>query len=230
MGLFSSDGKSRSQRRAEAKALKAKAKLEAKLESKDRREAAKQRRKEEHKFRKKELKAERKNIKAEAKAQEKVAKAQTKTVVAEAKAAADAKRLSPASVRRYLTVARLVAPIVVPIAYRAAVGARGRITEVQARRVGVAPGLLDQYSGHGAPLLARISSIRTSLQKVAVQDASSDAKEFVDTMTARLDNLAIAVETSESMPSSQRRTAHRAVEDELSAIDADVLARLGVRA
>ena len=34
MGLFSSDGKTRAQRRAETKALKAKAKLEAKLDAK----------------------------------------------------------------------------------------------------------------------------------------------------------------------------------------------------
>ncbi|MFT4043787.1 MAG: DUF6474 family protein [Gordonia sp. (in: high G+C Gram-positive bacteria)] len=229
MGLFSSDGKSRAQRRAEAKALTAKTKLEAKLASKDRRAAAKQLRKSEHKYRKKQLKAQRKTTTAEAKAQRKVAKEQTKVVAAQAKAAADAKPFSPASVRRYLALGRIVAPIVVPIAYRAAVAGRGRITEFQASRAGVAPELLSQFSGHGAPILARIASIRNSLQKVKAQDTSHDSGAFVDAMTTRLDNLAVAVEASESMPTSQRRTAQRAVEEELAAIDADVLARLGVR-
>ncbi|MEP9393891.1 DUF6474 family protein [Gordonia sp. VNQ95] len=241
MGVFSSDGKSRSQRRAEAKALKKKAKLEAKFESKDRRKAEKSRLKAERKLRDKERKADakvaekvaRKSAKAErkvAKAQVKVAEAETKTVAAKAKAAADARPLSPASVRRYLTVARLVAPIVAPIVYRAAVAGRGRITSLQADRAGVSPELLRQYSGHGAPLAARIASTRSALEKVSAQDTSHDAKTFVDTMGGRLDNLSIAVEASEAMSSGQRRTAHRAIEDELGAIDADILARLGVRA
>ena len=45
MGLFSSDGKTRAQRRAETKALKAKAKLDAKLAAKDRRRASRELRK-----------------------------------------------------------------------------------------------------------------------------------------------------------------------------------------
>ncbi|NDK91922.1 hypothetical protein GYA93_20465 [Gordonia desulfuricans] len=237
MGLFSSDGKTRAQRKAERKALKAKAKYEAKFESKDRRKAAKAERKAEHRFREQELALERKNgrklAKVErknAKAQVKIAQAEAKTVAAEAKAAADAKPFSPASVRRYLTVARMVAPIVAPIAYRAAVAGRGRIAGLQAERAGVAPGLLSQYSGHGAPLAARIATTRTSLQKVAAQDSSADSRAFVAAMTKRLDNLSIAVDAAEPMSAAQRRTAHRAITDELSAIDADILARLGVRA
>lgn len=236
MGLLSSDGKSRALRRAEAKALKAKAKAEAKLESKDRRKAAKESRKLEHKLRKVELGLERKNTKHAAKAQRKltkgqvkVAQAEAKTVAAEAKAAADAKLLSPASVRRYLTVARLVAPIAAPIVYRVAVAGRGRIDALTAQRVGVTPDALRQFSGHGAPLAARIAAARSSLQKVAAQDTTADSATFVTAMTARLDNLAVAVDAAEAMSSGQRRTAHRAIEDELGAIDADILARLGVR-
>ena len=229
MGLFSSDGKTRAQRRAETKALKAKAKLDAKLAAKDRRRASKELHKSRTKIVEKELKAQRKTLKAEAKAAQKVAKAEAKTVAAKAKATADAKPFSPASVKRFLTVARLVAPIAVPVIYRVAVAGRGKITELQAKRIGVSPAQLVKYSGSGAPLLARIDSLRTSLQKVSAQDTSSDTKQFVEAMTARLDNLAIAVEAAESMPPQQRKTAHRAVENELSAIDADIMARLGVR-
>lgn len=236
MGLFSSNGRSRTERRAEAKALKAKAKLEAKFESKERRKAAKARRKAEHKLRGKELKSERKKLKKGAKAernatksQVKMAKAESKAVAARAKAAADAKRLSPASVRRYLMVGRLVAPIVTPVIYRAAVAARGRLATIQADRAGVSPDVLRQFSGHGATLSARIATTRTALDKVAAQDSSADSTAFVDAMRSRLNNLAIAVDAAEAMASGQRRTAHRAIEDELGAIDADILARLGVR-
>lgn len=230
MGVFSSDGKSRAQRKAEAKALKAKAKLEAKLEAKDRRRSEKDRRKAEHKYFKKELKAQRKNSDHISKNQAKVAKAEAKKIEVAAKAAADAKALSPASVRRYLTVARIVAPIAVPIVYRAAVASRGRITALQAGRAGVSPEVLRQFSGHGATLSARIATTRTALDKVTTTDRSADSDDFVKAMTARLDNLAVAVDAAESMPPNQRRTAHQSIDDELAAIDADILARLGVRA
>ncbi|MFW0797770.1 DUF6474 family protein [Gordonia sp. CPCC 205515] len=230
MGLFSSDGMTRAQRKAEAKALKAKAKMEAKLDHKSRRKTEKARRKDERKLRKQDHKQQRKTTKAEAKAQEKVNKAEAKTVAAKAKAAADAKTLSPANVRRYLTVGRLVAPIVIPIAYRAAVGARGQVTALQANRAGVSPDVLRQFSGHGATLSARITTARGALEKVAARDSSPEAQTFVATMNTRLDNLAIAVDAAETMPPAQRRTAHQSIDAELGAIDADVLARLGVQA
>lgn len=236
MALFSSDGKTRAQRRAEAKALKTKAKLEAKIASKDRRKAAKARDKAERKLAKKEAKVERKNTKHQAKSQVKVAKAGAKAAAAEAKAAAakakadaDAKALSPASVKRYLAVAKLVAPIAVPIVYRAAVAGRGQLSTLQASRAGVSPEVLRKYSGHGAPLQARVATARTKLEKVSAQDTASDTRQFVSAMTARLDNLGVAVDTAETMPPAQRRNAHKAIEDELAAIDADTLARLGVR-
>lgn len=229
MGLFSSDGRSRAQRRAEAKALKTKAKLEAKFDAKHRRKEQKARRKTEHKYLQKDLKAERKTAKQLAKAQEKVVKAETKKVSAEAKAAADAKVFSPASVKRYLSVARLVAPIAVPIAYRAAVAGRAQLSALQASRAGVSPEVLRQFSGHGAALSARIATTRTALDKVVAQDTSADAKDFVAAMTQRLDNLDIAVRAAETMSAAQRRTAHQSIDDELVAIDADILARLGVR-
>ncbi|MFT4127414.1 MAG: DUF6474 family protein [Gordonia sp. (in: high G+C Gram-positive bacteria)] len=237
MGVFSSDGKTRSERRAAAKALKAKAKLEAKLESQERRAAAKHSRRAAKKAHKRELTAERKNARKAAKAsnkalkaQIKIAEAQAKTAAVEAQAAADAKFLSTKNVSRYLTVARMVAPILAPVAYRAAVAGRGKIAELQAERAGVAPSLLRRYSGHGAPLAARVTATRDSLEKVAAQDSSADSAEFVAAMTTRLDNLAVAIEAAEPMAPGQRRTAHNAIADELAAIDADILARLGVRA
>ena len=146
-----------------------------------------------------------------------------------AKAAADAKALSPASVKRYLTVARLVAPIAAPVVYRAAVAGREQLSTLQANRAGVSPEVLRQFSGHGATLSARIATTRTALEKVVAQDTSSDSTDFVAAMTKRLDNLDVAVQTAETMSAGQRRTAHKSIADELEAVDADILARLGVR-
>lgn len=232
MGLFSgskkSDGLSRAQRRAEAKAIKAKAKLEAKLEAKGIKKASKDRLKAEHKIRKKDLKAQNKSAKKNAKAQAKIADAEAKAIAAKAKADADAKPFSQANIKRYLTVAKLLSPILAPIVYRAAVAGRGQLTTLRAERAGVAPEVLQQYSGHGATLSARIETTRASLDKVAANDQSGDSSKFVSAMTDRLDNLAVAVDAAESMPGTQRKNAHQAINEELGAIEGDILARLGV--
>ena len=230
MGLFSSDGKTRAQRRADAKALKRKARLEAKAQHSEQRKAQKKHLKDEHKFRKKDLKAERKNVKRAAKAQTKAAKAESKTIAAKQKAAEKSRKVTPANIKRYLTVARLVSPVVAPLAYRGAIAAREQLNQFKATRAGVAPELLARYSGHGAPLAARIESARAALKQVPGKDASADTGAFVDAINTRLDNLAIAVDAAETMPPAQRRSAHASIDSELGAIDADILARLGVRA
>ena len=230
MGLFSSSRAHRAQRKAERKALKAKAKLEAKLDAKERRRNHKAKLKDERKYRRRDQRDQRRTDRTAAKAQVKVVNAEAKAAAAQAKAVADAKFLSPARVRRFLTVARMLAPIVVPIVYRASVGARAQITALTANRAGVSPDVLRQFSGHGASLSARIASSRSTVAKLAEQDSSAEGKQFVAAMTQRLDNLAVAVDAAESMPTAQRRTAHQSIDSELTAIDADVLARLGVRA
>jgi hypothetical protein len=47
-------------------------------------------------------------------------------------------------------------------------------------------------------------------------------------MTDRLTDLSAAVTAAEKMPTSNRRAAHTAISDQLDAIDADLMARLGV--
>ena len=56
----------------------------------------------------------------------------------------------------------------------------------------------------------------------------AETKQFVSAMTDRLTDLSAAVTAAENMPTSNRRTAHTAISDQLDAIDADLMARLGV--
>lgn len=115
MGLFGKR-KSRATRRAEARAIKARAKLEAKLSAKNeaRRIKAAQR-------------AESKALKAQLKARRDSDRAALKVAEAELKVAREGKLLSPTRIRRLLTVSRLLAPILTPVIYRAAMAARGLI-------------------------------------------------------------------------------------------------------
>ena len=148
MGLFKRR-KSRATRRAEARAIKAKAKLEAKLAAKN-----------ENRRIKAAHRAETRALKAQLRAQRDSDRNALKVAETELKAVREGKLLSPTRIRRALTVSRLLAPVVVPLAYRAAMAARGFLDERRADRLGVPLSQLGQFSGHGAQLSARIAAAR----------------------------------------------------------------------
>ncbi|MCX6471347.1 MAG: DUF6474 family protein [Corynebacteriales bacterium] len=230
MGLFTSRRSTRAQRKAQAKALKAKAKLEARLDSRGVDRDRKARRRQEAKLTKKTLRAQRKSDKAVVKAVTDTNKASVKVAKAKADAAAAGTSLTPRKVKRYLSIAKVASPIVVPLAYRGSVLAREQLTRYQAERVGVPVDEINQYSGHGAALSAQIAGANRSLSTLAgTRDNDAETKTFVSTMQSRLTDLTAATEAAEHMPAPRRRAAHKAISTELTAINADLLARLGVR-
>jgi Family of unknown function (DUF6474) len=217
MGLFTRR-KSRATRRAEARAIKAKAKLEAKLAAKN-----------ENRRMKAAQKAETKALKAQLRAQQASDRTALKVAETELKAAREGKLFSPARIRRALTVSRLLAPIVVPLAYRAAMAARGFLDQRRADRLGVPLSQLGQFSGHGAQLSARIAGAEQTLRLVAEKKPKdAETKQFVAAMTDRLTDLSAAVTAAENMSSTNRRSAHDTINQQLDAINADLMARLGV--
>jgi len=217
MGLFTKR-KSRATRRAEARAIKARAKLEAKLSARNEVKRIKAAERSENKMLKAQLKAARDSDRAAVK----VAEAQLKAV-------REGKLLSPTRVRRALTVSRLLAPVVVPVAYRAAIAARGLIDERRADRLGVPLSQLGQFSGQGGQLSARIAGAESSLRLVAEKKPKDpETKQFVAAITERLNSLSAAIPAAENMPGQRRRDAHAAIAQQLDGIDADLMARLGV--
>lgn len=217
MGLFTKR-KSRATRRAEARALKAKAKLEAKLAAKTevRRIKAAER-------------SEAKTVRAQLKAQRDADRTAVKVAETQLKAAREGRLFSPTRVRRMLTVGRLLAPVLVPVVYRAATAARGLLDERKADKLGVPLSQVGQFSGQGGQLSARIAGAEQSVRAVAEkQPADAETKQFVAAMTERLTDLSAAVTAAEHMPPNRRRAAHSAISQQLDGIDADLMARLGV--
>ncbi|AXK87068.1 hypothetical protein IU443_14870 [Nocardia farcinica] len=210
MGLFTKRTR-RPSRRAEAKALKHKAGLEAKLAAKN----------------------ERKARRVEARTQRKVAKQQIATLKAEekaaVKAAARAERdpFSAGQVKKYIGVARVLVPVLAPLAYRGATYLRGQLDTRRAQQLGIGVHQLADYSGHGAKLQARIANTEAALGRV--EDNGEETRTFVAATRDRLASLDTAVRTAEQMPAGRRRAVHASISHELSGIEADVLARLGVR-
>ncbi|ORB85635.1 hypothetical protein B1987_19625 [Mycobacterium kansasii] len=217
MGLFRKR-KSRAIRRAEARAIKARAKLEAKLSAKN---AARR-----MKF---ERKAADKALKAQLKAQRDSDRAALKVAETQLKAAREGKLLSPTRIRRALTVSRLLAPILMPVIYRAAIAVRGLIDQRRADQLGVPLAQVGQFSGHGARLSARIAGSEQSLRLVQEKKPKdAETKQFVAAISERLGELSAAITAAENMPAQRRRAAHVAISSQLDGIEADLMARLGL--
>ncbi len=217
MGLFRKR-KSRATRRAEARAIKARAKLEARLSAKNERRRIKSAQKSAEKA-----------LNAQLKAQKDADRVALKVAETELKTAREGKLLSPTRIRRTLTVSRLLAPVLTPLIYRAAIAARGLIDQRRADRLGIPLAQIGQFSGHGARLSARIAGAEQSLRAVQEKKAKdSETKQFVAAISERLADLSAAVTAAENMPTQRRRAAHAAISAQLDGIEADLLARLGV--
>jgi len=217
MGLFRKR-KSRATRRAEARAIKARARLEAKLAAKN-----------EARRIKGDRRAADKALKAQIKSRRDSDRAALKVAEAELKAAQEGKLLSPTRIRRTLTVSRLLAPILAPLVYRAAMAARGLIDQRRADQLGIPLAQVGQFSGNGAQLSARIAGAERSLRMVQdKKPKDTETKQFVSAITERLTDLSAAVTAAENMPATRRRAAHTAISSQLDGIEADLMARLGL--
>jgi len=217
MGLFGKR-KSRATRRAEARAIKARAKLEAKLAAKN-----------EARRIKGDRRAADKAIKVQVKSQRDSDRVALKVAEAELKATREGKLLSPTRIRRLLTVSRLLAPILTPLIYRAAIAARALIDQRRADELGIPLAQIGQFSGQGAGLSARIAGSEKSLRMVQdKKPKDTETKQFVSAITERLSDLSVAVTAAENMPAVRRRAAHSAILEQLDGIEADLMARLGL--
>lgn len=212
MALFTKRTR-RSTRKAEAKALLHKATLEAKLSAKNER---------------KQLKELVKHDKKALANQQKLDRAALKTYEEQQKAAREGK-FTVGKVRKYIAIARVVSPVLVPIAYKLSTIVRAQLDERRASRIGVGVSDLAEFTGHGAKLSARVAGAEKSIKQISATHSDAESQKFVAAISDRLTELTTAVRAAEQMPPARRKIAHGAIGNELDGIEADVLARLGVR-
>ena len=78
-------------------------------------------------------------------------------------------------------------------------------------------------------MCARIAAAEKSLARVTASNSDAETGKFADAISQRLSDLSTAVQTAELMPAARRKAAHHAISAELDGIEADLLARLGIR-
>ncbi|WP_342743327.1 DUF6474 family protein [Corynebacterium aquilae] len=190
--------------KTEVKAAQARARAQVKARAQLTKSQAKLLERQEKKLRK----AESKGLKAKRKHERKLAETKLKQL--------EAGRLNKATVSRFLGVARLAAPVVLPLLYQAITKARSVGVSAQAQRLGVSAQALGEHSGHGAPLKARIDGVKNTLKE------SSLPAGFVRDANNRLDKLVEAVDNAEFLTPDQRRRAYRSINGDIDGVVGEI--------
>lgn len=141
--------------------------------------------------------------------------------------------VTPGNAKKIIGIAKIVGPVLAPFALRAASSVRASYDRSRARKLGVPVEDLGSFTGHGAALHARIAGDSVALRDLrqqATADERGNAETYADQAEARLAQLTSAVRAAERMPAQRRRSAHRAVDQELARIESELLTRFGVPA
>ncbi|EEI26299.1 DUF6474 family protein [Corynebacterium glucuronolyticum] len=197
MGLFGAIRKARAKTKAEIKAAEARAKADSKNELK---------------LNKLLMKHEKNLAKHNAKLEKKRFKEDTKLAKQEL-AKIRAGRFNKDTVNRYAGALRALAPLAIPLIYRAVTQWREQNTNRQASQLGFSGADLASRGGHGAPLKVRMDKLRS------VEGLPTGFKKDVD---ARLDELEQAVDNAEHMTPEQRRATHRSIGNDLDLIASQI--------
>ncbi len=181
---------------------------------------------------KKAVKVEKRAVQAEknaAKAEQNAAKAEQKAIKARKNEPAGVLGvlLSPKTATKALAVAKVVGPVLAPIALKAATTARGFLDERRAIKLGVTADQVAAYRGPTGPVGARIAALRSAVEEVRRRRTSDlQVVRFSEVAKARLGDLNTAVNTAGSMPPGRRRMTLSAVNRELNQIEADLMTYL----
>lgn len=208
MGLLKTILKRRAQTKIEVKAAQARARQEIKSAAQLELRRSKLLAAEEKKL----LKNESKLLKAQRKHREKMATAELQRL--------RKGRLNSGKVLRYSAAIRAMAPLLLPLVYKAVVMVRDANTKSRAQQLGVSVDELAQHSGPGTDLKARITGMEKSLATYKLPQG------FQTDVVERLQALRIAVENADRMSPDQRKRAHRTISADLDELNKEVLARL----
>lgn len=208
MGLLKTILKRRAQTKIEVKAAQARARQEIKSAAQLELRRSKLLAAEEKKL----LKNESKLLKAQRKHREKMATAELQRL--------RKGRLNSSKVLRYSAAIRAMAPLLLPLVYKAVVMVRDANTKSRAQQLGVSVDELAQHSGPGADLKARITGMEKSLATYKLPQG------FQTDVIERLQALRTAVENADRMSPDQRKRAHRTISADLDELNKEVLARL----
>lgn len=205
MGVIETIRKSRAKTKAEIKAAQTRARQAAKEQAKNDRRTAELMDKAEKRL----LKEEKKGLKRKRKHEKQLAEAHLKRI--------EQTGLTKKKAKNWVGAARILIPVLAPLAYRAMTSYQQQRIQNRASSLGLTTQDLARYSGRGAELKARVEAIRDN---AAHNDSLSTS--YRKDLDVRLDELSKAVRNAEHMNQEQQRLAHNSIGREIDEVAAEI--------
>ncbi|GAB3076596.1 DUF6474 family protein [Corynebacterium aquatimens] len=210
MGLFEAIRKARAKTKAEIKAAEAHARQAAKEEAKNDKRTAKLLDKAEKRL----LKEEKQGLKRKRKHEADLAKKELQKIREGG--------LTKKKAKQWVGAARILLPVLIPLAYRAITQYQDRQISQRAQAAGLSTNEMARFSTEGAELKGRIRAVRDSLD-----DSNGKLNDsFRTDVEVRLDELETAVNNVEQMNNEQRRLAHESIDRDINRLTAEIHQKL----
>ncbi len=133
----------------------------------------------------------------------------------------------PKKTKRLMTVSKLVAPVVAPLALKAVDRVRYLVDQQRAKKLGVDVDEIGAYRGHTGRTRARIEAIRQAVKELRDRRTGDPAiTGFADQTNVKLADLLSATIAAAPMPPVRRRPVLAAVARELDQLESNLIAHL----
>ncbi|QPK83175.1 hypothetical protein G7Y29_10155 [Corynebacterium qintianiae] len=208
MGIIETIRKNRAKTKADIKAAEVRARQLAKNEAKQEHRTAKLLDKAEKRL----LNEEKKGLKRKRKHEKKLAETQLKRI--------EQSGLTQKKAKNWVGAARVLVPVLLPLAYKAMTSYQQNRIESRANTMGLSSQDLSRYSGRGAELKARIDALRGNTDRL--HDTPALSSSFIKDVDVRLDELEQAVRNAERLNPEQQRLAHSSIERELDEVTGEI--------
>lgn len=209
MGVIEKFRAARAKTKAEIKAAQARARQAAKEEAKNERRTAQLLDKAEKRL----LKEEKKGLKRKRKHEKQLAEAHLKRI--------EQSGLTRKKAKNWVGAARILIPILAPLAYRALTSFQQQRIQNRASSLGLTTQDVARHSGRGAELKARVEALRGS-----AADNEGLSAAYRKDLDVRLDEIALAVRNAEYMNPEQQRLAHNSIGAELDELTSEIQSKL----
>ncbi|AZI57027.1 hypothetical protein EH165_01425 [Nakamurella antarctica] len=133
----------------------------------------------------------------------------------------------PKKTKRYLSIGKIVVPLIAPLAIEGIARARGVLDQRRAAELGVPVERVGAYRGPTGRTLARIDAVSAAVEELrSSRTGDAAVKTFSQTCHDQLHNLAIATHAAAPMPASRRRATLDAIGRELDQLQSQLMHHL----
>lgn len=133
----------------------------------------------------------------------------------------------PKKTKRLLSVGQVVAPILAPVALKAADNIRLLADRQRSRKLGVPVADVALYRGPTGPVRARLDAVAAAVRELRERrGGDADVTAFAETTMTTLTDLGIAVNAAAPMPAARRKPTIAAVARELDKVEGRLISQL----